>query len=117
MSLLRKITGTQAVGACVADAVSRNLESSTLKKLETIFRKEFLARKRVEGIEYLDELESDALLNSDNTWEDGSLAKQKRKSRVIGFFWACVRSLCLTENPPSVSGSQDCADPDRLFPA
>ena len=52
-----------------------------------------------EGIEYLDELELDALLNFRNTWEDGPLAKQKKQSRVIGFFWACVRRRYLTENP------------------
>jgi integrase/recombinase XerD len=89
----------QAVDAYLADAVSRSVETSTLKKLETIFRKQFLAWTRVEGIEYLDELELDTLLNFRNTWEDGPLAKQKKQSRVIGFFWACVRRRYLTENP------------------
>ena len=89
----------QAVEAYLADAVSRSVETSTLKKLETIFRKQFLAWTRVEGIEYLDELELDTLLNFRNTWEDGPLAKQKKQSRVIGFFWACVRRRYLTENP------------------
>ena len=94
-----RVTVTQAVEAYLADAVSRSVESSTLKKLETIFRKQFLAWTRVEGIEYLDELELDNLLNFRNTWEDGPLAKQKKQSRVIGFFWACVRRRYLTENP------------------
>jgi integrase len=89
----------QAVDAYLADAVSRSVESSTLKKLETIFRKQFLAWTRVEGIEYLDELDLDTLLNFRSTWEDGPLAKQKKQSRVIGFFWACVRRRYLTENP------------------
>ena len=82
---------TQAVDAYLADAVSRSVESSTLKKLETIFRKQFLAWTRVEGIEYLDELDLVTLLNFRSNWEDGPLAKQKKQSRVIGFFWACVR--------------------------
>jgi integrase len=94
-----RVTVTQAVDAYLADAVSRSVETSTLKKLETIFRKQFLAWTRVEGIEYLDELELDTLLNFRNTWEDGPLAKQKKQSRVIGFFWACVRRRYLTENP------------------
>jgi hypothetical protein len=68
-------------------------------KLTTIFRKQFLAWTRIEGIEYLDELELDTLLNFRNTWEDVPLAKQKKQSRVIGFFWACVRRRYLTENP------------------
>ena len=94
-----RVTVAQAVDAYLADAVSRSVESSTLRKLETIFRKQFLAWTRAEGIEYLDELELDALLNFRNTWEDGPLAKQKKQSRVIGFFWACVRRRYLTENP------------------
>ena len=94
-----RVTVAQAVDAYLADAVSRSVESSTLKKLETIFRKQFLAWTCVEGIEYLDELELDTLLNFRNTWEDGPLAKQKKQSRVIGFFWACVRRRYLTENP------------------
>ncbi len=94
-----RVTVAQAVEAYLADAVSRSVESSTLKKLETIFRKQFLVWTRVEGIEYLDELELDTLLNFRNTWEDGPLAKQKKQSRVIGFFWACVRRRYLTENP------------------
>jgi len=36
------VTVAQAVDAYLADAVSRSVESSTLKKLETIFRKQFL---------------------------------------------------------------------------
>ena len=94
-----RVTVAQAVEAYLADAVSRSVETSTLKKLETIFRKQFLAWTRFEGIEYLDELELDALLNFRNTWEDGPLAKQKKQSRVIGFFWACIRRRYLTENP------------------
>jgi integrase/recombinase XerD len=94
-----RVTVAQAVEAYLSDAVSRSVETSTLKKLETIFRKQFLVWTRVEGIEYLDELELDTLLNFRNTWEDGPLAKQKKQSRVIGFFWACVRRRYLTENP------------------
>lgn len=94
-----RVTVAQAVDAYLADAVSRSVEGSTLKKLETIFRKQFLAWTRVQGFEYLDELDLDALLNFRNTWEDGPLAKQKKQSRVIGFFWACVRRRYLTENP------------------
>jgi len=94
-----RVTVAQAVDAYLADAVSRSVEASTLKKLETIFRKQFLAWAQVQGFEYLDELDLDALLNFRNTWEDGPLAKQKKQSRVIGFFWACVRRRYLTENP------------------
>ena len=94
-----RVTVAKAVDAYLSDAVSRSVESSTLKKLETIFRKQFLFWTRVQGIEYLDELDLDSLLNFRSTWKDGPLAKQKKQSRVIGFFWACVRRRYLTENP------------------
>jgi len=94
-----RVTVEAAVKAYLADATSRGVAPATLTKLTTIFRKQFLAWTRIEGIEYLDELELDALLNFRNTWEDGPLAKQKKQSRVIGFFWACVRRRYLTENP------------------
>ena len=58
-----RVTIAQAVEAYLADAVSRSVEASTLKKLETIFRKQFLAWTRVHGFEFLDELDLDALLN------------------------------------------------------
>ena len=94
-----RVTVEAAVKAYLADATSRGVAPATLTKLTTIFRKQFLAWTRVEGIEYLDELELDTLLNFRNTWKDGPLAKQKKQSRVIGFFWACVRRRYLTENP------------------
>jgi integrase len=94
-----RIRVENAVEAYLADARSRELESSTLSKLETIFRKQFLAWTRIQGVEYLDELDLDSLLHFRDTWEDGPLAKQKKQSRVIGFFWACVRRRYLTENP------------------
>jgi integrase/recombinase XerD len=116
-----RVTVAQAVEAYLADAVSRSVEASTLKKLETIFRKQFLAWSRVQGFEYLDELDLDALLNFRNTWEDGPLAKQKKQSRVIGFFWACVRRRYLTENPAIGLGKikvvqvpTDCFPPDEF---
>jgi hypothetical protein len=49
-------------------------------RLETIFSKQFLAWTRMQGIEYLDELDLDALLNFRNTWNDGPLAKQKNRA-------------------------------------
>jgi len=88
-----------AVEAYLSDAGSRGVVPATHRKLTTIFRKQFLAWTRVQGIEFLDELDLDALLNFRNTWKDGPLAKQKKQSRVIGFFWACVRRRYLTENP------------------
>jgi hypothetical protein len=94
-----RVTVENAVEAYLADARSRELETSTLSKLDTIFRKQFLVWSRIEDIEYLDQIDLDALLNFRNTWKDGKLAKQKKQSRLIGFFWACVRRGYITQNP------------------
>ena len=94
-----RVTVENAVEAYLADARSRELESTTLSKLETIFRKQFLVWSRIEGIEFLDQIDLDALLNFRNIWKDGKLAKQKKQSRLIGFFWACVRRGYIAQNP------------------
>jgi integrase/recombinase XerD len=94
-----RVTVEAAVKAYLADARSRELAIATIDKLETIFSKQFLAWATIEGIEYIDEIDLDALLNFRSTWKDGRLAKQKKQSRLIGFFWACVRRDYIVKNP------------------
>lgn len=94
-----RVTVENAVEAYLADARSQEIESSTLSKLETIFCKQFLVWRRIEGIDYLDQIDLDTLVNFRNTWKDGKLAKQKQQSRLIGFFWACVRRGYIAQNP------------------
>jgi integrase len=94
-----RVTIATAVDAYLRDARSRELESSTLSKLEGIFRKQFLSWCTSEGYKFLDEIDLDALLSFRDTWIDGPLAKRKKQERVIGFFWACVRRGYITENP------------------
>ena len=94
-----RTTVEAAVEAYLTDARSRELESSTLSKLETIFRKQLLGWTKVQGIDYLDQIDLDALLCFRASWIDGRLAKQKKQSRVIGFFWACVRRGYIAQNP------------------
>jgi len=94
-----RVTVKKAVEAYLADAAGRNVSEATLEKLTTIFEKQFLSWAQAQGFEYIDEIELDALLNYRSTWKDGALAKQKKQSRVIGFFCACVRRRYLIENP------------------
>jgi integrase/recombinase XerD len=94
-----RVTIETAVDAYLRDARSRELESSTLSKLEGIFRKQFLTWCTSEGYKFLDEVDLDALLLFRDTWIDGPLAKRKKQERLIGFFWACVRRGYITENP------------------
>jgi hypothetical protein len=92
-----RVTIETAVAAYLRDARSRELESSTLSKLEGIFRKQFLTWCTSEGYKFLDEIDLDALLLFRDTWIDGPLAKRKKQERLIGFFWACVRRGYTTE--------------------
>jgi len=94
-----RVTVETAVEAYLADATSRGVAPATQTKLTTIFRKQFLSWTRSQGLAYLDEIDLDALLNFRSTWSDAALAKQKKQSRLFGFFWACVRRRYLIENP------------------
>ncbi|QNI34196.1 hypothetical protein H7849_10020 [Alloacidobacterium dinghuense] len=94
-----RVTISTAVDAYLRDARSRELESSTLSKLEGIFRKQFLSWCTSEGYKFLDEIDLDALLLFRDSWIDGPLAKRKKQERLIGFFWACVRRGYIAENP------------------
>ena len=99
-----RVTVEVAVSKYLADAKSRGLESSTLSKLGTLFRKQFLSWATSERYVYIDELDLDALLNFRATWIDGALAKSKKQDRVIGFFWACVRRGYISQNPTAGIG-------------
>lgn len=94
-----RVTIETAVDAYLRDARSRELESSTLSKLEGIFRKQFLSWCTSQGYKFLDEVDLDALIAFRDTWTDGPLAKRKKQERVIGFFWACIRRGYIRDNP------------------
>jgi integrase len=94
-----RVTIVKAVESYLADARSRELKPATLSKLDTIFRKQFLAWTRVQGLDYLDQIDLDSLLSFRSTWKDGGLAKQKKQDRLIGFFWAGVRRGYISQNP------------------
>jgi len=94
-----RVTIVKAVESYLADARSRELKPATLSKLDTIFRKQLLAWTRVQGLDYLDQIDLDSLLSFRSTWKDGGLAKQKKQDRLIGFFWAGVRRGYISQNP------------------
>ena len=59
----KRVTIHDAVKAYLADAVSRELAEDTISKLERIFRKQFLTWCQIAGLEYLDQVNLDALIN------------------------------------------------------
>ena len=72
------VTIKQAVDQYLADARARNLAESTLSKLETIFKKQFLVWAKAEGYTLLRELDLRAVQTFRATWKDGGLAKKKK---------------------------------------
>lgn len=93
------ISVEEAVEAYLGDAKARELRESTIRKLETIFRKQFLGWARANGFRLLKEIDLPRLRRFRSTWKDGALAKKKKQERLIGFFWFCVRSGWLSVNP------------------
>ena len=112
-----RATVQKAVDAYMTDARSRGLKSDTIKKLERIFEKQFLPWTRVQGLEYLDEVDLDALLAFRSTWTEGAIVKAKKQDRVIGFFWDCFRRNYITQNPAlSLSKIKTTPVPTDYFP-
>ncbi len=93
------VTIKQAVDQYLADARARNLAESTLSKLETIFKKQFLVWAKAEGYTLLRELDLRAVQTFRATWKDGGLAKKKKQERLTGFFWFCIRAGWITQSP------------------
>ncbi|WP_260705897.1 tyrosine-type recombinase/integrase [Edaphobacter flagellatus] len=89
----------QAVDEYLADAKARELADSTLAKLETIFKKQFLSWAKAEGYTLLREIDLRAIQSFRTTWKDGGLAKKKKQERLTGFFWFCIRAGWITTTP------------------
>lgn len=112
-----RATVHKAVEAYMTDARSRGLKSDTIKKLERTFEKQFLPWTKAQGLEYLDEVDLDALLSFRSTWTEGALVKSKKQDRVIGFFWDCFRRNFITQNPAlSLSKIKTVPVPTDYFP-
>jgi integrase/recombinase XerD len=93
------VTIQLAVDEYLADARARDLAESTLSKLETIFRKQFLGWAKSEGYSLLRELDLRGVQSFRATWKDGGLAKKKKQERLTGFFWFCIRAGWITQSP------------------
>jgi integrase len=98
------VTVQQAVKEYLADAKARELSEATLSKLETIFRKQFLAWCKAEGYKLLSEINLRAVQAFRASWKDGALAKKKKQERLTGFFWFCIRAGWIQQNPTTNLG-------------
>jgi integrase/recombinase XerD len=94
-----RVTIEKAVEAYMTDARSRELKPDSISKLERIFKKQLLSWARAEGLQYLDELDLDALLSFRSTWTEGAIVRSKKQERVKGFFWACFRRNYISQIP------------------
>jgi integrase/recombinase XerD len=93
------VTIEQAVDEYLADAKARELGEATLYKLDIIFRKQLLAWAKAEGYLLLKEFDLRAAQGFRASWADGALSKKKKQERLTGFFWFCIRSGWITQNP------------------
>jgi len=103
-SLLEQQTDTRisivaTVTAYLSDAKARNLSEATLYKLKIIFEKQFVSWCAHKGYRRLIQVDLDALREFRDTWKDAPLARGKKQARLIGFFYFCVRSGWLIQNP------------------
>jgi integrase/recombinase XerD len=94
-----RVTVQKAVDAYMTDARSRGLQADTVKKLERIFERQFLPWTKTVGLEFIDEIDLDALISFRSTWTEGAVVKAKKQDRVIGFFWESFRRNYITQNP------------------
>jgi integrase/recombinase XerD len=83
------VTLEQAVAAYLDDKRSQQLEEATLKKLETIFRKQMLSWCHAAGLYLLAEFDLTYLRQWRSSWTDGAMAMKKKQERVCGFFYYC----------------------------
>ncbi len=83
------VTVEQAVSGYLADKRSQQLKEATLKKLETIFKKQMLSWCHAAGIYLLAEFDLPYLRQWRGSWTDGPLAMKKKQERVRGFFYSC----------------------------
>jgi hypothetical protein len=105
-----------AVAAYLRDARSRELESSTLSKLEGIFRKRFLSWCTSQGYKFLDEVDLDALIAFRDTWTAGPLAKKSRSASSASFGRASV-AVTLEQSDVWLTEDQGRSDANRQLPA
>lgn len=98
------VTIQRAVEEYLADAKARELSDATLYKLNIIFHKQLLEWCKAEGYKLLRELDLRAVQSFRASWKDGALAKKKKRERLTGFFWFCIRAGWITRNPTNGLG-------------
>jgi integrase/recombinase XerD len=98
------VTIVQAVTEYLADAKARELSDATLYKLDIFFRKQFLVWCKSEGYKLLREVDLRTVQSFRASWVDGAMSKKKKQERLTGFFWFCIRSGWLINNPTNNLG-------------
>jgi integrase/recombinase XerD len=87
-----------AVAAFIQWGIDRGNGEATQYKRRHEFQTSLLGFCREKGIRFLSELDIAALSEWRSTWNVGSVAREKRQGRVIGFMWFCERRGWLPRN-------------------
>lgn len=94
----KAVTVEAAVSDFIADREAQKLRPVTIKKLRTVFEKQFLAWCTEHHIIYLSDVTLPVLQKWRASWKDGPLAAKKKQERVRGFFWFCFRNKWVEDN-------------------
>jgi integrase/recombinase XerD len=84
-------TVKDAVDAYLADVRARGLVDDTVRKTHDDLRKAAPDLSRGRRDSFPAGSQDERTDQWRRGWKDGSLARQKKHERVIGFFWFCVR--------------------------
>ena len=84
-------------------------------KLKIIFEKQFISWCAHKGYRFLIQVDLDSLREFRETWKDAPLARSTKQARLIGFFYFCVRSGWLIQNPALLLGKKVLQKPTGYF--
>lgn len=92
------ISIAQATDEFVSDATARNLKEKTVYKYRLLFRhlKKFA---EIQGIRFVNELDTQTLRKFRATWKDSNLAAVKKLERLRSFFRFTQENGWVTDNP------------------
>jgi len=94
------VTVQNAVKNYLEDAKARNLGESTLTKLETIFKRQFLSFCGVKGFQFITQVaDVNVMREFRSTWKDAPLSRSKKQDRAVGFLFFCERTGWIHRNP------------------
>ncbi|HMD44386.1 MAG TPA: hypothetical protein VKH45_15030 [Candidatus Acidoferrum sp.] len=96
-------TISHAIDLFLKDKKVQNRATSTLYKLDLMFRKQLGEWCKNNALVYLHELTRAQLEKFRASWSDTPPARKKKQERISGFFGYCQRHKWITDTPLNLS--------------